>query len=135
MDLQCILCIVNSSYAVKTLKDEVTCNTYWNLYKKLKNLDMFPPKWEILRSNKRTGDNLSKQESPVQNRRVGIYCMCLYMYVHIHVYIYMCVCVCMFICMSIYICVYIYILYIYACIYIYMYLHVCIYACVRTQQI
>ena len=36
MDLQCILCIANSSYAVKTPKDEGTCNTYWNFYKKLK---------------------------------------------------------------------------------------------------
>ena len=30
MDLQCILRIANSSYAVKTPKDEVTCDTYWN---------------------------------------------------------------------------------------------------------
>ena len=36
MDLQCILCIANSSYLVKTPKDEVTCDTYWNFYKKLK---------------------------------------------------------------------------------------------------
>ena len=36
MDLQCIFCIGNSSYAFKTPKDEVTCNTYWNFYKKLK---------------------------------------------------------------------------------------------------
>ena len=28
MDLQCILCIANSSYAVKAPKDEVTCDTY-----------------------------------------------------------------------------------------------------------
>ena len=27
MDLQCILCIANSSYAVKTPKDSVTCDT------------------------------------------------------------------------------------------------------------
>ena len=30
MDLQCILYIANSSYPVKTPKDEVTCDTYWN---------------------------------------------------------------------------------------------------------
>ena len=30
IDLQCILLIANSSYAVKTPKDEVICNTYWN---------------------------------------------------------------------------------------------------------
>ena len=30
MDLQCILRIAKSSYAVKTPKDEVTCDTYWN---------------------------------------------------------------------------------------------------------
>ena len=33
MDLQCILCIANSSYAVKTPKDEVTCGTYWSFTK------------------------------------------------------------------------------------------------------
>ena len=42
MDLQCILCITNSSYAVKTPKDEVTCNKYWNFYKKLKIWKCFP---------------------------------------------------------------------------------------------
>ena len=31
MDLQCILYIANSSYAVKTPKDEVTCDAYWNV--------------------------------------------------------------------------------------------------------
>ena len=36
MDLRCILCIANNSYAVKTPKDEVTCDTYCNFYKKLK---------------------------------------------------------------------------------------------------
>ena len=30
MDLQCILYIADSSYTVKTPKDKVTCNTYWN---------------------------------------------------------------------------------------------------------
>ena len=72
MDLQCILCIVNSSSAVKTPKDEVTCDTYWNFYKKLKILT-FPSKRDISRSNVRMGDNFSKRESPVQNRRVGTY--------------------------------------------------------------
>ena len=42
MDLQCILCIANSSYAVKTPKDKVTCDTYWNFYKKLKIWTCFP---------------------------------------------------------------------------------------------
>ena len=43
MDLQCILCIVNSSYAIKTPKDEgyfvfwcFNCDIYWNFYKKFK---------------------------------------------------------------------------------------------------
>ena len=43
------------------------------LLEKIENLQMFPSKWEILRSNGRTGDNFSKRESPVQNRRVGMY--------------------------------------------------------------
>ena len=38
---------------------------------KIENLQMFPSKREISRSNRRTGDNLSKRESPVQNGRVG----------------------------------------------------------------
>ena len=29
MDRQCILCISSSSYAVKTPKDEVTCDPHW----------------------------------------------------------------------------------------------------------
>ena len=72
MDLQCILCIANSSYAVRKPKDEVTCDTYRNLYKKLK-IWMFPSKREISRSDGRTGDNLSERESPIQNGRVGTY--------------------------------------------------------------
>ena len=36
MNLQCILCNANSSYAVEIPKDKVTCNKYWNFYKKLK---------------------------------------------------------------------------------------------------
>ena len=43
MDLQYILCIANSSYAVKTPKDKVTCDTYYcNFYKKLKIWTCFP---------------------------------------------------------------------------------------------
>ena len=34
---------------------------------------MFPSKREISRSNGKTGDNLSKRESPVQNGRFGMY--------------------------------------------------------------
>ena len=66
MDLQCILCIANSICAIKTPKDDVTCDTYWKFY-------MFPSKREILRSYGKTGDNFSKWESPVQNGRVGTY--------------------------------------------------------------
>ena len=42
IDLQCILCIANSGYTVKTPKYELTCNTYWNFYKKLKIWKCFP---------------------------------------------------------------------------------------------
>ena len=59
MDLQCILCIANSSYAVKTPKDKVTCDTYWNFYKKLKIWTCFP---QNRRFWHQTGDNLSKWE-------------------------------------------------------------------------
>ena len=64
MDLQCILCIANSCYAFKTPTDKgyfvfwcFNCDIYWNF------LDMFPSKWEISRSNGRTGDNLFKNRS------------------------------------------------------------------------
>ena len=40
---------------------------------KIEDLDMFPSKRQISGSNGRTGDNLSKRESPVQNGRVGTY--------------------------------------------------------------
>ena len=40
---------------------------------KIENLDMFLSKLEISSSNGRTGDNLSKRESPLQNGRVGAY--------------------------------------------------------------
>ena len=79
MNLQCILCIANTSYAIKTIKDEgyfifwhFNCDTYWNFYKKLKIWTCFPQN-EISRSNGRLGDNLSKGKSPIQNRRVGTY--------------------------------------------------------------
>ena len=42
---------------------------------KIENLQMFPSKREISRSNGRTGDNLSKQESPFQNGRVRTYAL------------------------------------------------------------
>ena len=79
MDLQCIVCIANSSYAVKTPKDEVTCDTYWNFCKKLKIWTCFPLKLEISRSNERMRDNLSKRESPIQNRRVGTYALWVFL--------------------------------------------------------
>ena len=80
MDLQCVLCIANSSYTIKTPKDDgyfifwcFNCDKYWNFYKKIENLDMLPLKREISRSNGRMGDNVLKQKSPDQNRRVRIY--------------------------------------------------------------
>ena len=60
MDLQCILCIANSSYAVKTPKDEVTCDTYWNFYKKLKIWTCFP-------QNGRFQDQTGGRETISQN--------------------------------------------------------------------
>ena len=66
MDLQCILCIANSSYVVKTPKDEVTCNTYWNFYKDLKIWTCFP-------QNGRFQNQTGGQETTSQNGRVGTY--------------------------------------------------------------
>ena len=60
MDLQCILCIANSSYTVKTPKHEVTFNTYWNFYKKLKILTCFP-------QNSRFRDQTGEREITSQN--------------------------------------------------------------------
>ena len=60
MDLQCILCIANSSYAVKTPKDEVTCNRYWNFYKKLKI-------WTCFLQNGRFRDRTGGRETTSQN--------------------------------------------------------------------
>ena len=42
-------------------------------HQKIENFDMFSSKREISRSSGRTGDSLSKRESPVQNGRVGTY--------------------------------------------------------------
>ena len=61
MDLQCIICIANSSYAVKTPKDKVTCDTYWNFYKKIKIWTCFP-------QNKRFQDQIRGYETTPQNR-------------------------------------------------------------------
>ena len=60
MDLQGILCIANSSYAAKTPKNELTCNTYWNFYKKLKILTRFP-------QNRRFQDQTGGRETTSQN--------------------------------------------------------------------
>ena len=60
MDLQCILYIADSSYAVKTPKDEVTCDTYWNFYKKLKIWTCFP-------QNERFRDQTGGRETTSQN--------------------------------------------------------------------
>ena len=65
MDLQCIVCITNSSYAVKTPKDEVTCDTYWNFYKKLKI-------WTCLPQNGRFRDQTGGWEITSQNRRIPL---------------------------------------------------------------
>ena len=61
MDLQCILCIANSSYAVKTPKDEVTCNIYWNFYKILKIWKSFP-------QDGRFWDQMGGRETTSQSR-------------------------------------------------------------------
>ena len=55
MNLQCILCNANSSYAVEIPKDKVTCNKYWNFYKKLKI-------WEDGRQPLKMGVSHSKWE-------------------------------------------------------------------------
>ena len=67
MDLQCILCIANSSYTIKTLKDKgyfvfwcFNCDTYWNFYKKLKI-------WTCFRQNGRFQDQTGGQETTSQN--------------------------------------------------------------------
>ena len=69
MDLQCILCTVNSSYAVKTPKDEVTCDTYWNFFK---NLNF----WRCFPQNRRFRDQTEGRKTTSQNGRVGIYGKC-----------------------------------------------------------
>ena len=66
MDLQCILCIANSSYAVKTPKDEVSCDTYCNFYKKLKIWTCFP-------QSRRFRDQTGGWETTSKNGRVGTY--------------------------------------------------------------
>ena len=60
MDLQCILYIADSSYAVKTPKDKVTCDTYWNFWKKLKICRCFP-------QNGRFHDQTGRRETTSQN--------------------------------------------------------------------
>ena len=60
MDLESILCISNSSYTVKTPKDEVTCDTCWDFYKKLKIWTCFP-------QNGRFRDQTGGQETTSQN--------------------------------------------------------------------
>ena len=60
MDLQCILCIANSSYAVKTPKDEEPCDTYWNFYKILKIWTCFP-------QNGKFRDRTGARETTSQN--------------------------------------------------------------------
>ena len=66
MNLQCILCIANTSYAIKTPKDEgyfvfwyFNCDTYWNFYKKLKIWTCFP-------QNKRFRDQMGGWETTSQ---------------------------------------------------------------------
>ena len=61
MDLQCILCITDTRYAVKTTKDEVTGDTCWNFYKKMEIWTCFP-------QNGRFRDQTAGQETTSQNR-------------------------------------------------------------------
>ena len=65
LNLKCIFCIANSSYAVKIPKDEVTCNTYWDFYKKLKIWTCFP-------QNRRFWDQTGGQETTSQNRSLPL---------------------------------------------------------------
>ena len=60
MNLQCILCIVNSSFVVKTPKNEITCNTHQNFYKKLKIWTCFP-------QNRRFQDQTGGRDTTSQN--------------------------------------------------------------------
>ena len=60
MDLQCILCIANSSYAVETPKDDITCDKYRNVYKKMKIWTCFP-------QNRRFRDQTGGRETISQN--------------------------------------------------------------------
>ena len=60
MDLQRIRCIANSSYAVKTPKDELTCDTYWKFYKKSKIRTCFP-------QNRKIRDQTGGRETTSQN--------------------------------------------------------------------
>ena len=59
MNLQCILCIAISNYAVKTPKYEVTCDTYWNFYRNLKIWTCFP-------QNGRFRDQTGRRETTSQ---------------------------------------------------------------------
>ena len=59
MDLQCIHCIANSCYAVKTPKDEVTCDKYWDFYKQMKIWTCFP-------QNRRFRDQTEGREATFQ---------------------------------------------------------------------
>ena len=68
MDLKCILYIADSSYAVKTPKDKVTCDKYWNFEKKLKICRCFP-------QNGRFQDQTGGWETTSQNGRIGMYVM------------------------------------------------------------
>ena len=60
MGLQCILYIANSSYAVKSPKDKVTCDTYCNFYRKWKIWTSFP-------QNGRFRDQTGGREKTSQN--------------------------------------------------------------------
>ena len=60
-DLQCIRCIANSSNTVKTPKDEVTWDRYWNFYKKKMKI------WTCFPQNGRFRDQMGGQEIIFQN--------------------------------------------------------------------
>ena len=69
MDLQCTLCIANSSYAVKTPKGEVTCDTYWSFYKKWKI-------WICIPQNGRFRDQTGGRETTFQNHYITFQVSC-----------------------------------------------------------
>ena len=93
MDLQCILCITNRSYAVGTPKGEVTCDTYWNFHKKLKIWRCFPQNGRF--RDLTGGREITSQNGSLSFKTVGLehmyicnICIYIYMYIYIYIHIY-----------------------------------------------